>query len=236
MGLFDSMRRKKEERRRAEEAKNYEQALVSWQKEEEELRDLLDSAQDFRGLSAEELAGQEISVPILLKKGERVFVAIEGACLVEPRRGRGQYSGGYSGFSFRLVKGVRYHVGGSKGRYTPGEEMPTIIDTGTATITSHRVVFQGPKQSREWSYSKLIGYQHDSQHPITMLQVSNRQKASGLLYTQESAEQIHFLLALATSLFNDSLGALITSIKGELADHEATKPTSTTGSPRLPPG
>lgn len=234
MGFLSSLRQRKEEKRRAEAVKGYEQALAAWQQEADELQAFLDSAQEFRGYSAEELAGQDISGPILLKKGERVFVVIEGVSLVEPRQGRGQYSGGYSGFSFRIVKGVRYHVGGSRGQYTPGEEKPALIDTGTATITSQRVVFQGPKQSREWTYSKLIGYQHDSQHPMTMLQVSNRQKASGLLYTQESAEQIHFLLALATTLFNDSLNALITSIKGELADHEASKPLPPAAPPQLP--
>ena len=35
--------------------------------------------------------------------------------------------GGYSGFSFRIAKGVRYHIGGTRGHYEPGMKTPAQL-------------------------------------------------------------------------------------------------------------
>jgi hypothetical protein len=123
-----------------------------------------------------------------------------------------------------VAKGVRYRVGGTRGSYVPGEEQPTAVDTGTVSITNQRVVFQGPKQAREWSYSKLIGMQHDPQQPWTSIQVSNRQKVSGFLYDQANAPEIRFRLALGVALFNDASDELAASLEQELAEHDAARP------------
>jgi hypothetical protein len=92
------------------------------------------------------------------------------------------------------------------------------------TITNQRVVFQGAKQAREWSYSKLIGMQHDPQQPWTAIQVSNRQKVSGFLYDNDNAPEIRFRLALGVALFNDASDELAASLEQELAEHDAAKP------------
>jgi hypothetical protein len=60
------------------------------------------------------------------------------------------------------------------GHFVLGKEAPTPVDTGVATITNQRIVFQGPLQTREWDYAKLLGYQHFDSPPWTAIQVSNR--------------------------------------------------------------
>ena len=40
-----------------------------------------------------------------------------------------------------------------------GAPTPTAIDTGTVFITNKRVVFEGPRQTRECDFAKLIGVQ-----------------------------------------------------------------------------
>src|SRR5688572_15879948 len=104
-------------------------------------------------------------VPIQLKAGERAFGVFEGAALVEPRRERGTFQAGSAGVSFRVMKGVTLRTGSTRGSYAAGAERPTAIDVGTLTITNKRVVFQGPKQAREWAFSKLLGVQHDPNEP-----------------------------------------------------------------------
>jgi hypothetical protein len=168
---------------------------------------------------------------VQLTKDERVLGVLQGCALVEPRRAPGHYAGGYQGFSFKIAKGVRYHVGGSRGTYVQGDEQPTVIDRGAVTITTRRVIFEGTKQAREWSFEKLLGVQHDPVRPWTAISVSNRQKVSGFLYHNEHAEDIRFRLALALAVFNDDRGALVADLERQLAEHDAERPTPPTPLP-----
>jgi hypothetical protein len=119
---------------------------------------------------------------------------------------------------------VRWHVGGTRGHTVQGEERPTPIDSGTVTITDQRVVFQGAKQAREWDYTKLLGYQHDPRLPWTAIQVSNRQKVSGVLYDNEHAEEFHFRLALALAHYHQDVAGFAQHLQAEIADHEQQRP------------
>ncbi len=130
----------------------------------------------------------------------------------------------HSGFSFRVAKGVRYHVGQTRGHHEAGAEQPTVIDTGTASITDQRVVFQGAKQTREWAFSKLLGYQHFDSPPWTAIQVSNRQKTSGILCDAKTAENFQFRLTLAEAHYNDQVPALVSQLEAKLAAHQANRP------------
>src|SRR5438270_3042221 len=145
---------------------HYKTALAQWNEADAHLKSLLQVARNFNGQTATE----NPSLALALKKDERAFLTLTGAGLVEARRGPGHWQGGYSGFSFRVAKGVRYHVGGTRGHYMQGQEAPTVIDTGTATITDQRVVFQGTKRTREWAFVKLLGYQHFDAPPWTAMQ------------------------------------------------------------------
>lgn len=117
-----------------------------------ELRDVL-----FRLIIAQANDGRLPVAPrsdILLKKNEVLHFQIP-ASLMKQVAVR-EYQGGYSGFSFRIVKGVRYHVGGTRGRsVVVGHEMK-VVGTGILYLTSQRSVFVGAQQTIELPYSKLV--------------------------------------------------------------------------------
>jgi hypothetical protein len=204
------------QRRREHKAETaYTAALNAWQGADDSLRHFLSDL----------AAGPAAEVPgFLFKKGEAATLDYQGAVLVEPRRQPGHYSGGYSGFSFKVTTGIRYHVGGTRGTYQPGPEVATMIDQGDVTMTNQRVVFRGPKQTREWAFAKLVGWTHDDPHPITYLQVSNRQKTSGFGYQAEHAPLVRFRLAWAMALFSGETDHLRQSLEAELQAHEASRP------------
>ena len=57
----------------------------------------------------------------------------------------------------------------------------TPIDTGVMVVTSQRVLFVGNKATREWLFSKIVGYD-DTGGASLFINVSNRQTTSGLQY------------------------------------------------------
>lgn len=172
------------------EIEAYERAAADWAVEDQELADLIDQARTFFGESAD-------SGGFVLKPGERTYLIAQGAVLIEPRTGLGQFRGGSQGVSFRIAKGVSYRVGQSRGTYEPGPTRPTPIDSGAALISSQRVIFRGPMHSREWLYKNLVGLDHSSDGFWTALQVSNRQRVSGIGYGSEHADLVRFRLQLA---------------------------------------
>jgi len=107
-----------------------------------------------------------------------------------------------SSASVPVTGGVRLRVGKSRGTYIQGEEAPTVIDSGVVSVTTQRVVFQGPKYTREWDFSKLLGVMHYSDRPASALQVSNRQKTSGLVYQGEIPEVVRLSLAVAVAIYD----------------------------------
>ena len=205
----------------------YRRALAPWQQEADALRAHAAMASQFAGATA----ADEASVPLQLRRGERVFCVMEQAALVEPRRQPDRWVAGYSGFSFRVARGVRYQIGATKGRREPGAEVPTAVDKGTATITDRRIVFQGTRRTREWDFDHLLGYHHDAREPLTLFQVSNREKVSGVLYDRQQAEEVHFRLALALAHSRGEVPALLGHLQAEQAAHDATRPVP----PQLPP-
>jgi hypothetical protein len=150
---------------------------------------------------AAKLDESRASVPgVMLKKGEVAYISVQGAGFVEPKRAPGQWAGRSSGYSFRVAKGVSYRIGASKGRYVQGEETPTVTDTGLFVVTNQRCVFIGEKRNTEWAYAKLLGYSLDGE-AIAIFNVSNRQKATGVMYTTDVEHILDPLIAAAIAKF-----------------------------------
>jgi len=206
---------------------DYRRALEPWQQEADALRGHLNVACTFAGATA----ADEPSVPLQLAPGERVFSVLEQVSLVEPRKVPERWSVGYTGFSFRLARGLRYRVAGRGAKKEPGEEPPAPMDRGMATITDRRVVFSGSRRTREWAFDRLLGYHNDGRVPLTLFHVSNREKVSGLLYDARQAEELHFRLALALAHCGATVDEFVSHIERQLAVHEAARPEP----PELPP-
>ncbi len=151
---------------------------------------------------AEGGVGDATDWPLVLKPGERLVYAIQGGGLFEPRRLPGHWEGRSAGVSIPVVDGIRVRVGKSAGTLVQGDEVPTTIDTGDVSVTTQRVVFQGSKYSREWLYAKLLGIMHYADQPRTAIQVSNREKTSGIVYTDPVSGTVRLRLAVAVSIFN----------------------------------
>jgi hypothetical protein len=139
-------------------------------------------------------------------------------------RDRGTYQGGSQGVSFRVAKGVSYRVGGHRGTFTPGDEELKIVDEGTAVVTNQRAVFQGAGKTREWLFTKLIGVDHDPESGISMLHVSNRQKASGLGYGEDLADDVQLRMDVALAHFREEIEGLQVARKERVAELERSAP------------
>src|SRR3954447_24363330 len=146
--------------------REYEGQLRAWQDQDAVLRESLSTAVEYYGVGQSQLDDGWV-----LEKGERGFATVADAALIELRRAQGHYVAGYQGMSFRIAKGVSYRVGGARGHYVPGPEGPTVIDEGDVLITDQRVVFRGTKQSREWAFSKLLGFSTSPDRHWMALQV-----------------------------------------------------------------
>jgi hypothetical protein len=116
-----------------------------------------------------------VESPRLIAKAGEVVHAETSAALMKEVAIR-QFQGGGSGVSFRIGKGVRYHVGGFRGQSVIiGTELK-VQDTGALSVTSNRVVFLGQQKTMEFLYAKLVGLEVFDDG--IRLQVSNRQTVS----------------------------------------------------------
>lgn len=126
----------------------------------------------------------ETPTTLTLKAGEEYVYRLDGVALVESRSAPRVTQRSGEAVTFALAKGL-YYTGarGSSVSPEPEDELRTI-DVGAATFTTQRAVFVGSKQSREWDFSKLLGW-NDEPGMVT-LAVSNRQKVSGIQSNSES--------------------------------------------------
>jgi hypothetical protein len=212
--MFEKHREKKAE-------KQYEQHLAQW-------NDLHDSTEELIHL-AESFAG-DTSATILLKAGETVFATVNGASLIEDRRGAGHWEGHSSGVSVPVGSigghAVRYHVGASRGHYVQGSPTATAVDTGTVFVTNQRVIFQGARQTRECLFAKLVGFEHTTDGS-TIFSVSNKQKPTTVRYGPKVAGWFDFRLDLALAHYRGTLPQLIDHLRSQLTQLEHDKPTAT---------
>lgn len=201
----------------------YLKALTRWEEEREHVKDVLYMAEHLDEVyqaSANELGGD-----LRTKPGEHMLLSIEGSSLVEPRRTAGSYQGGSAGVSFRVAKGVSFRVGQHRGTFVPGPEEQTVIDQGGRVfITTQRVVFVGPRQSREWAFSKMLSLSHDGARGATYIQVSNRQKTSGFVYGPSLARSVQDRLTLALAVFDNETEYLASQLRDQLKELDGSKP------------
>ena len=142
-----------------------------------------------------------------LKQGEVVVHRLASVGLVEFRSNGSSYSGGSQGVSIRVMKGLSYRVGANRGTITKNPETLQLIDEGSATFTNKRVVFAGANQSREWDFEKFLGANVTANGITAYMPVSNRQKTSGLTWTDHSDLPPGFALAVANDYFEGGLEA-----------------------------
>ena len=224
------------------EARAAERQRVAAQQQVElaaKLDELIDLARTFPGATAADLDGD--TGRFMLTSGERIYGMFQGASLIEPRSGGGEWKGRSQGISVPLAYGIRYRIGASKGHYVKNPDVPTAIDTGDVMVTNQRVVFAGSKQTREWSWSKCVSIDHRSDAPWTAIGVSNRQKISGVLYDDAHATDVRFRIDFAHAVYANSVDTFIAHLEHERAAvvlpaaAPASLPSAATPPPPPPP-
>ncbi len=118
--------------------------------------------------------GEDIDPPIVLKKGELLHL-IEPATLLKEVVHR-EFRSGSRGVSFRVMKGVSYRVGASRGKMVEVGRSLADADEGQLSVTSTRIVFTGLRKTSEMQYTKLLDL--NVFNDAIQIHVSNRQTPS----------------------------------------------------------
>lgn len=158
--------------------------------------------------------------PIILKRGEQVIGVGHGSGLVEVKAGRVRYEGGSRGVSFRVARGVTYRVGAHKGTAVRDPEMPRLLCSGgTVVTTNRRLVYVGPKYTREFAWDKLVSMVETRGQGgnCLLLAVSNRQKVSGVL-VGDRYDDMFGRCEIGVAIFQDTLPELISELEAELVE------------------
>jgi hypothetical protein len=196
-------------------AKAYDDAMKQWVEQGAWYKQLIRTTQTFPGVNYPEL---------VLGSGEAGFYKVTNASLIEERRQPGHYEGRSSGVSVPIGP-VRVRSGASRGHYVQGALTPAAIDTGTVYITNKRVIFQGRKQTRECSFAKLIGFQHDAAAGRTTFSVSNRQKPTTVQYGPQISAAFQFRLDLGLAHYRRSVNELVRRLTMEANAILAARPS-----------
>jgi hypothetical protein len=161
------------------------------------------------------MVGPSTSVP------GRVFLRILSAIVPGTRRGLG---GGFDA-SFRRSAGLACFISRMGLRTLVAEPTtPTPIDTGDALLTGRRLVFRGPKATREWLLDEMVGYAQSEDNTWTSVQVSTRQKTSGIAYGADNAQEFQFRLELALAVWRGDRGPLVAALEAQRAEHARSRP------------
>jgi hypothetical protein len=97
-----------------------------------------------------------------------------------------EYRAGSRGLSFRIMRGVSYRVGATRGQVvTVGTELQ-VADEGGLSVTDRRIVFSGSSKTLEFRYDKLVDIKLYSDG--IQLGVTNRQTPS--LFTLDRVDAV----------------------------------------------
>lgn len=125
------------------------------------------------------------SSSVVLKPDEIDFFSVSTAMLEERVVNR-QIVGGSHGVSIRLMKGVSYRVGQSRGRIETQKGL-VPISFGELTITNFRLVFNGDRKSVNAPYEKLQNIEIFSDG-LRFSLTSRQMPVTLQFYSQESLE------------------------------------------------
>jgi hypothetical protein len=89
-----------------------------------------------------------------LKRGEVLHLAGTAQLLKEVIQR--EYQAGSRGVSFRVMKGLSYRVGTTRGQMVEVGRTLEAIDEGDLCITSQRAVFTGTRKRIEMPYASLL--------------------------------------------------------------------------------
>jgi hypothetical protein len=150
---------------------------------------------------------------------EEVILIASNVHLVESRKGPNRFRGSSAGVSVRLSRRVSVRSGSFSGESLSTASIPTIVDSGQFVITTKRAVFTGPKETREFVYTKLLGVNRqsfDASNSVIYLPVSARKSVSGIGTGNSSLDVIQNRLAIALELRSKTKFQMIAELRSQL--------------------
>ncbi|MGN9808183.1 hypothetical protein ACTMSW_02330 [Micromonospora sp. BQ11] len=185
----------------------FRSADEAWRRRDEELRRLRTLAETFAGSAA---AGA--GLPLELGSDEVVFGVLPAAQLVEVR---------HTAVLPAPDLTVTPQSTPIRARRPDGIR---VTDAGMAVITSRRLVLLGGGGRRDWAYGKMTGLAHDPAAPVTLIQVLDRRRASGVLLPADVAADFRFKLTLAFADAIEQRHAVIAQLDEAIDEHAQLKP------------
>ncbi|MDG4808075.1 hypothetical protein O7634_15070 [Micromonospora sp. WMMD1120] len=197
-------------RQNVRRVRTYHGAEAAWRRRDDELRRLRALAAEFQGSRA---AGA--GLPLELAADEVVLWALPAAQLVEIRH-------------TAVLPAPDLTVAAPAGPLRPRRpDGVRVTDAGMAVITSRRLVLLGGRGRREWAYGRITGLSHDPAAPVTLIQVLDRRRTSGLLLPSDAAPDFRFKLTLAFADAIEQRAAVLAQLDELIAEHAQLKPFRT---------
>lgn len=134
---------------------------------------------------------------IILQKGEKVYWVEPGELLEEKVINR-KYKGGSKGVSFRVMKGVHYRIGGTKGHVIIEKGIVNVSD-GKFVITNKRLIFRGVIKSFATKFEKIINFDL-YEDGINIFEIN---KAKSRIVKFKDKSNIDIIGAILTSAINN---------------------------------
>lgn len=187
--------------------RSYRGAEAAWRRRDDELRRLRTLAEEFHGSAA---AGA--GLPLELGPGEVVLWALPAAQLVEVRH-----------TSVLPAPDLTVAVDAAPLRPRRPDGV-RVADAGMAVITNRRLVLLGGRGRRDWAYGRMTGLAHDPAAPVTLMQVLDRRRTSGLMLPVDAAADFRFKLTLAFADAIEQRDAIIAQLDELIAEHTQLKP------------
>jgi len=223
MGIFDKLKSAKEahDLKKANEAAQaqYQSALANWEASQTVAQKLL------KALNSAAKGQDAVENTASLKKGE-IALWSGSVSFHESRRQPGTYVGSSQGVSIPLGHGFRYRVGAMKGTYIPGDDVQTSLDIGNLLLTNMRLIFNGRLKTQEWAFAKWTGADTSENEMDYLFHVSNRQKASGVSFSDFiTGQEFNRFLGIAMRLERDGVTNLIKSLEEGIEESQKNKPS-----------
>ncbi|GIJ06825.1 hypothetical protein Van01_00390 [Micromonospora andamanensis] len=198
----------------------FRSAEGTWRRRDGELRRLRTLAEQCQGSAT---AGD--GLPLELTSDEVVLRVVPAAQLVELRHDA-------------VLPAPDLTVGAPTGRLR--RRLPDgvrVADAGMAVITNRRLVLLGGRGRRDWAYGRMTGLAHDPHASVTLIQVLDRRRASGLLLRPDVAAEFRFVLTLAFADAIEQRQAVIDQLDELISEHARLRPSrpgiATPGQARL---
>jgi len=141
----------------------------------------------WAGLTAQAFALENIAqsgfatnAGFALKADEKLIAQIENVSLAEYKSSGSTYQGGNLGVSLPIAGRVRANVGGSRGSLARNPEALAVLDSGSATFTTERVIFTGAQQTRVFELDKVVNFEPGPNGLWVTISSSNKASTSTL--------------------------------------------------------